>query len=571
MNTKLHNNYVSILLVLSVILSTNSCTDKEDRCPDEVTINSQITKTQKLYDFVYYHEPTSSYMVPQVDPYSYPNFLSIYQELYSMGVIKESLEIQPTHYALKIFPKDEEEQTKIENNEKIKISYIPFNFRALSDSEVKLAEAKGLFIDKYNEVNNNKQIYQELLATDGAEVTNTECILPVLYALWPKTEPLPEGMEYYIEYDVFIPTNSSKKHNVQLAQLERAVIDISLGNYEISKVRDLPNIVPYNQVRLKISQADSLVKTKLPLENLKIQFRLGSNIWEIFTDSNGEATMPTNVPLESDFVMMFDHNLWKITNMESTIPITINCGTVYDNSHPVDPQLNLRIIDFPFVYQYQVALIHRGLNYYFHANHQIAKKYFSDKIRIKYSNYSNDGYNGCFVYSIFTNPYIELYNNYPSSNSHSMGVLFHELGHYVHYFERGNCTKYHSVNTYIQESFASYVSWYLTESYYISNGWIKPENQFTDISHNSRQAWKSNTSDNYTPMFVDLVDNCNQRNFSNEFNIDNISDVPHSIMSNISTSCKNWASVKSLLLQYVGVYYTSVDYNQYASSYEIFN
>lgn len=31
------------------------------------------------------------------------------------------------------------------------------------------------------------------------------------------------------------------------------------------------------------------------------------------------------------------------------------------------------------------------------------------------------------------------------------------------------------------------------------------------------------------------------------------------------------ASVKSLLLQYVGVYYTSVDYNQYASSYEIFN
>ncbi len=113
-----------------------------------------------------------------------------------------------------------------------------------------------------------------------------------------------------------------------------------------------------------------------------------------------------------------------------------------------------------------------------------------------------------------------------------IGSTLHELGHMAQY-NRNTFTGYLTTSNLLLESWASYVGWYVGEAYYTSLGWVKPpETDYSNITNQSRQFWMS-TNDNYSPMFVDLIDGYNQRARGTTYPNDNISVTNNSVHSQI--------------------------------------
>ena len=133
----------------------------------------------------------------------------------------------------------------------------------------------------------------------------------------------------------------------------------------------------------------------LPVANLKIQFKLGSNIWETYTQSNGYFSITNAIPLEATYSQIFQHPRWKITMENSTSPISYTLGTVQDAWHNNTDKTftTYSYAEFP-VYE-----ILRAVNYYYNGNHSIRTWHYDEGIRIRALTKENETSNGYFTYS----------------------------------------------------------------------------------------------------------------------------------------------------------------------------
>jgi hypothetical protein len=104
------------------------------------------------------------------------------------------------------------------------------------------------------------------------------------------------------------------------------------------------------------------------------------------------------------------------------------------------------------------------------------------------------------------------------------------------------------VDRFLQESFASYVGWYLTEKYYAELGYIKSPGE--DISGQDRQSWTPSVTGSmgyYSPLFVDLVDSFDQSSLYSTYNRDEIKSVHYATIMKIARESSDWTSCKSIL------------------------
>ncbi len=102
-------------------------------------------------DGAVYNEVVDAWMVPQADPYTLANFQAAYDKL-AAGTSVQTLskaqaaeftpakKLKPTHYALKIYPKTEEEQRRVEMMNDVQVAYIPFDWVQLTPEEAGKAE-----------------------------------------------------------------------------------------------------------------------------------------------------------------------------------------------------------------------------------------------------------------------------------------------------------------------------------------------------------------------------------------------------------------------------------------------
>ena len=124
------------------------------------------------------------------------------------------------------------------------------------------------------------------------------------------------------------------------------------------------------------------------------------------------------------------------------------------------------------------------------------------------------------------------------------------------YGERGGASEFNQVHRLIQESYASYVGYYLGESYYRSQGYTKTSVN-ENITGQGRQWWKKTAPTNYSPLFVDLIDNYNQgASTSGPYNYDTIKNFPHTTIQTMAATCTDKSAIQSKLQEYVGVYIT---------------
>lgn len=592
MNKKLLKSF--LLLSTTLLLGIGGCTiDFMDDDPQVLTSSDETvgSKTRSLENAVF-NEGAQTWMIPQKDPYTLENFQRAYDNLLtgntaqpltrsqiaSIANTKEPL--KATHYRLKIYPKNEDEQWKIEKMEDVKIAYIPFDYVQLTTEETeKIVASTRSQVEAYPEINPYTLTYDDLETCDGPADT-VSFTLPILYAVWPCDIPLPDDLDYELECEVFIPPydssltrGSSSTLSVEVLQiLENEAISIALG----TPLRPVTKATATSERLLTgwIKHWDALLKRDVPQSTLKQQFQLGSKIWETYTQQGtGFFSIRAAIPDEATYSHVFQTSAWKVTTESSTAPIVTTYGNVAKywpyNTSEVKMSPKNSTLDYT---------INLAAGIYFLDSHELPVWEYKDRgIRIIASSktQSDSGAVGEFFYGV--NPtYIRIYCYKRNVTNQAIGTVLHELGHYVHYGERGGRVNFGMVHDLIVESYASYVGWYLTDLYYKKMGYISPSGPYIDFTYNAHQSWlKKNVGSrsHYSPFFVDLVDDFNEESFSElrpgvEYNPDPISNVPHRVLTEMAHDAYDWYSLRQILEIYINVYYSFDDFMTFKIPYE---
>lgn len=184
-----------VVLSFALLSSAWGCADQIDQDnelenPSQEIVQTQQTPTLSLEKAVY-HPGTESWIVPRKDPYTLSNFQQAYAKL-SLGNSVQILtrvqadefsgaeQLKATHYSLKIFPRNEKEQWKVELMEDVKVAYVPFDYVQLPEAEADKLTTTRSADAEYTERNHYTVTYDSLQTTEGPAdpVTYT---MPILY------------------------------------------------------------------------------------------------------------------------------------------------------------------------------------------------------------------------------------------------------------------------------------------------------------------------------------------------------------------------------------------------------
>ncbi len=513
-----------------------------------------------------YNEVVDAWMVPQPDPYTLKNFQAAYDAL-AAGNSTQTLskaqsaefaagrKLAPTHYALKIYPHDEAEQWRVETMEDVQVSYIPFDYVQLTAQEVeKLPAAKVQAVGTsaaraftFAEKSPYTVTYDYTHVTDGGQTGPRTFQLPILYTVWPVEKPLPEDLEFVVDYEIFLP---------RAATLSKIVESLSVLEGEALSMSMLPPgggivIPPFKpaSTRVFVSAYDNTLNAYVPMRNLKVTVYYGSDIREGRTGNDGGYTLAAP-PWENSASFRFTFQdltgRWKIVpDNGSSAPYSLNIGTVSLLWGVAGIEVN-NYIDLPNNNPYQAYEIHRTVNYYYN-DQTVFEKHIppTEGMKIFSAPESNTEAEAAFYFNSDYNiaPIIVVYNNGLSSGK-VMGATLHEIGHFVHYFDVRDRYSYFSGTTdLLRESAAMYFGWFLGEEYYLTQGRTTYSGAL-DITGLGRQYWTNSNSSEYTPLFIDLTDEYNQ-------SYDTFQGLPASDVWHTVTHSKYWADCKQNLRSYV--------------------
>lgn len=399
--------------------------------------------------------------------------------------------------------------------------------------------------------------------------------MPVLYTVWPIDKPLPDDIEYEMDHAVFIPNyRQSEKDEVAseiLKSVEREAIRLALGYYpkefNSAKSNDVITLQGY------VFHYDSVLDSAIGLQNLKIRFQLGSNMWDTYVQQSSLFSITEAISTAASYKHIFQHPKWKITNNNSTNPLVDNWGQVSDYWSNVNDIPSMCPVSSTVDYDVLSAV-----NYYYTGSHPIRTWSYDAGIRIIVP-----GVNGSNVSEFYPSAsptYIKVYENYHGSLGPLMGAILHELGHFTMYCECGGyddyMNNYYGIERLLRESYASYVGWYLTKTRYANLGYTEAPSLY-DFTGQTRQGWiHTHCSQStygiyiyYSPVFVDLVDTYNQYDEGPSYNNDVIS-IPYNVhlrIREMAAQCKTWDDIKDYLDDYVGVYYTQSQFSIFCTPY----
>ena len=184
---------------------------------------------------------------------------------------------------------------------------------------------------------------------------------------------------------------------------------------------------------------------------------------------------------------------------------------------------------------------------------------------------TNSTDNGAFWSNAITSPYIDIKISSIFSDPRYVSTLLHELGHFNHYQMNGGYTDYYDVHSLIKESYADYVSWYLSKAYYTAINAGTYNSYWDYYLQSPNQYWQKTSTSCYTPLFIDLVDDYNQRVDGTNYNNDQISGVPHYMMPTIVSGKKTWQALRSYLHVFVDINHcTNSEYLEFVAPYDYF-
>lgn len=482
------------LSAIAVLLCSLSCSLNNERTVpsicDDLYLNALLTKASiKSLDDLCYHEGTELVLQPSRFDYTRTGN-------------------EPTHRAIKFFPKNLAEQQLINSSEDVRISYIPFGYIPAPPEIQTLA--KDLDIAVFSE-------------------TGPYADLPAMYVLWPLSKPLPDGIEFEECFTIFVPTAKEKEGASTKAEI----------------VQDL--------YPARFRTHDGFLNTYLPLHKLAVHITNGYIVGTQYTNSSGRVYIDpylvdidtSEFPSMSVYVTLNNQPKWKITR-DGTTPVHKSLGYVgnlWPNSFNSGTK-TFNMVSISTEYE-----VHRALDYYHYDSTPYSTIVDTCETHLVVCAVI-DSLPGVDGKTDRNAKIVSIYNNGNTCNNIISDVL-HELGHIRHkyHYYSGINSAFQQVDTLLIESYGCYMGWYLGEQYYLSKGYVKTDSTEI-INHQWRQDWSPSSQlpyYRYSPLFIDLIDNYNQGEFDPTKVFDDINEFQVIDIESAISTCTTVSQCKATL------------------------
>lgn len=373
------------------------------------------------------------------------------------------------------------------------------------------------------------------------------------YAVVPMDYNFPENIEREILHFVFIPDE-----HPEYEQYENSFDLLEELSEKLCENTTFPrdeDVIPSGKKAKKwapsatIRAWDDVVGGLIPLQGVKVTARRGTKCRHQFTDANGECTFAKEFKEGKNvkYGITWERGKWDIRD---------GWWQAYYNGPKLTTAWNLDIYGQKSL---MYATIHRAAMkaYYGYFGDLQRPNLVVGKMKISYRHYLGDQlgmhWSGWHVFGLVSDIYIWGYdhNGYRKTNA-VFGTTLHELAHQAHQRYMGT-VQFWQVNEFVGESWARGIQCILTNQHY------REELALNDrcLTHDelySMQHYRKEIHGNYTPLFIDLIDDFNQAlYYGNDYINDNISGYTlQEIQDNILgssyglTSCRN--TLKSLKL-----------------------
>jgi hypothetical protein len=416
------------------------------------------------------------------DPHAIHNIARALESLKAAGVPVPPEVIKPNHTYIRFLPASEQELSLLENDSTLVLYDYPLNYE---------------FTGEESDIDP---------ADDTSPLQWQYCVLPA----W-KTLP---AVHYEIIYEVFIPAgeeSTTKSTSEDHAGFYDELIYESArltGNLEPvdttvfqSKGFLQSKWIPKGRIRVW----DDLLDQYIPLEHVNVHARWFTHIETGLTDEEGYFRLKS-----------FRNKVNYSIKWENTL-FTIRNGVflqAWYNGPRMKGDWALNIRDGRSV---MYATIHRAAYKHFYGDNLGIFRptlLFGARTKISYRDY--DGTGKFLRWSVNgISPNIQIWGKsegkYRKTNE-VFGTTAHELGHQSHQQYIG-AARYRQTSRIIRESWAEAVEWALTNDEYHKLG-----NKFNNIKAASfnhhyykHSSWPHVSDRDYSPIFIDLADNINQR------------------------------------------------------------
>ncbi|WP_139279577.1 hypothetical protein [Tangfeifania diversioriginum] len=253
----------------------------------------------------------------------------------------------------------------------------------------------------------------------------------------------------------------------------------------------------------------------IPLEGITVRARRWFTTHEGMTDANGDFTCDGTFVRDANYSIKWEKGYYDIRNGDLV--------QAYFNGPKQTGEWNLAINAGGESIMY--ATIHRAAYRHFYGDNLGLPRPilpFGNKTKICYIDQNGGGvfWGDWSAGGIL--PDIRVFgkwNNQYKTTERVFGTTTHELGHQLHSLYMGNI-QYWQVNKVIYESWAEAVEWALTEKEYRGYG----NSNYT--YQRGKQDWRRSDPDwEYSPVFIDLVDDFNQRNSGVYFDLYHVGSI----------------------------------------------
>ena len=269
----------------------------------------------------------------------------------------------------------------------------------------------------------------------------------------------------------------------------------------------------------KITAIDDIAGT-VAIVGAKVRARRWFTTHTAITDDHGEFICEKGFNRPANYSIIWERAYWKITDR--------NLGQAYYNGPKQDTEWNLQITSGKSL---RYVTIHRGAYRIFYGNIDCLHRPQTDKkIKLKYFHENKNGLSGNTKIVNGITRKIEIYgldnDNSPFTPQNILSTVFHELA--GHATQSYHLSSYNNMSQVYKEAWAICIQYYLSLLEYndlnklhllnvISQhrNYIIPDAKI-NFQHWSKYFSNSWTRVNYPPIFVDILDDYNQREKSTD-------------------------------------------------------
>lgn len=258
---------------------------------------------------------------------------------------------------------------------------------------------------------------------------------------------------------------------------------------------------------------DTRLGQDIPMEGVKVTANRWFTTYKGYTNAQGDYRLSGGFDRPADYTIVFERSGFTIAKNRLQ-RAKINRSNIPDNhwSHTIDDGLD----------RMHGHMFRAGYRYFYKDNGGLRRPFLNNGWQVVVVSQNNSGhYWGSGVNAVLV-PYLFITRFSTGSTEYGSDEIFsttvHELAHTTHILTmNGGPIQSSQVNGIIRESWAVAVEWLLTGIEYRQQGIATygdrtynptPAPQYPN--HLAYQYWNSNISENYTSLFINLIDDFNE-------------------------------------------------------------